>query len=114
MAGTSRDDAPIAHDQSAGQKAVLVDLDLELVQARMKSIQYESSLLNQVVKLQRMRIAQLEQQLTAEKRIRLVRWNLSEQGVCRNCGLDAKHGQVFCSRSCRLDFCRSKAERVAS
>jgi hypothetical protein len=83
------------------------DLERELLLARMKSIQHESSLIMQVVRLQRMRIEQLERQLQAEKRARLARWNLSEKGVCRNCGGEAQDGQVFCRLECLREYRRA-------
>lgn len=82
------------------------DLEVELLLVRIKSVQYESSLLKELVKLQRMRIAHLEAKLQVEKKIRMKRWNLEDIGVCRNCGLDAPGGQVFCSRDCYTEFVR--------
>jgi hypothetical protein len=89
------------------------DLEYELSVARMKAVQYESSLLNEVVKLQRMKIEQLERQLHAERTARLARWNLSAKLICRNCGLEGKYGQLFCSRPCMLEYQRVSRLRRA-
>lgn len=82
-------------------------LDYELLQLRMKSIQYESTLMKDVLQLQRMRIAQLEQQLSGERAFRRARLGLSAYGACRHCGLPARKGQVFCSRTCLRESGRS-------
>lgn len=89
-------------------------LECELLRARMKSIQYESTLLHEVVKLQRMRIEQLERRLEVEKQLRRARFHLTEFGVCRNCGLPTRQGQLYCGRACMTEWQRARrGEAVA-
>jgi hypothetical protein len=91
--------------------SLVSDPEIELLHARMKSITYHASLVDEVNKLQRMKIEQLERQLHAERASRLSRWNLSEKDVCRNCGLDTKYGQLFCSQPCLLEYRRARSVR---
>lgn len=81
------------------------DLDIELLQARMKAIQYESSLLNEVVKLQRTRIEQLEQRLSAAQ-AKLGQATDGVRWICRTCGKPSAKGQVFCRRACFYEYQR--------
>lgn len=86
---------------------MVVDLEMELLRVRMQSVQYESSLLKEVVTLQRMRIEQLDNKLKVEKTLRMERLNLKEYGLCRNCGSRAPYGQIFCARACLHDYARA-------
>lgn len=76
------------------------DLDVVLLKARLKSIEDESALLHELVKLQRNRIAQLQQEMNLAPREPEVSATRTETGVCRHCGKPAKQGQVFCQRAC--------------
>ena len=76
------------------------DLEHELLLARMRSIQHESQLINQVVKLQRMRIVQLENEVEYAKRLLRVSKSPPIGSTCRRCGIQTKDGQTFCTRSC--------------
>lgn len=77
-----------------------VDLEVELLRVRMKSVQYESSLLKDVVHLQRMRIAELERQLEDERAYRIAHRSAADKDGCRHCGLPTPVGQIFCARPC--------------
>lgn len=74
--------------------------EMELLLARMKAVQHESQLIREVVRLQRMRIAQLERQLEGEKKYRLAHITGTAVAGCRNCGMPTKYGAVFCDRNC--------------
>lgn len=89
-------------------------IELALMQARMKAIQHESTLISEVLKLQRMRIVQLEQQLDAERAYR--RASMSEAPVdgCRNCGMQVLDGKVFCTRRCWLEYQHMRKETGAA
>jgi hypothetical protein len=92
----------------------LSEPEVELLHARMKSVSYHASLVDEVLKLQRMKIEQLERQLHAERTARLARWNLSAKVICRNCGLEGKYGQLFCNRPCMLEYQRVARLRRAA
>lgn len=80
------------------------DLEYELLLARMKAVEHESRLIMEVVKLQRMRIADLEFQLSREKQYRMARLDWARDKVCRECGVETRYGQVFCTRQCMRLF----------
>lgn len=87
-------------------------IEWELREVRMKSVLYESQLLHEVVKLQRMRIVQLEEQVEMERTwraaqvTRMAQMTKADDQVCQYCALPVKHGQVFCSRDCMFSYQR--------
>lgn len=89
------------------------DLEHELLLARMRAIQHESQLINQVVKLQRIRIVQLEGALANAQRLLKVSRAPAVGSTCRRCGEMTKNGQTFCSRSCYYQWAGARRQEEA-
>lgn len=88
---------------------MLSELDHELLRMRQKAIQYESSLLKELVRLQRQRIVDLEREVLVANQRRLALVEPGRAGICVQCGAEATHGAVYCSRDCNTAHARARA-----
>jgi ribosomal protein S14 len=86
-------------------------LEVELLLARVKAREHESSLIMEVVRLQRTRIVQLENQLQAEKRYRQAHQQGTGLNGCRNCGLPTQYASIFCNRQCWREWNHRQKEQ---